>query len=397
MASDSFRLSEGILETFGCEPEVSEKTWDISGSRHLVKDSSQWHPAYRATPHGYTGTDVEIESAIQPNADLDDLLDVSESDVSMSDESETTVSTSNPDWIGETQHNDYGEDEEIVEDADKDSIQDSYEISCLEKDLDEDIRTEPGIMTQPATFDGINPQQVAHGSNLEISAQATEGAIPRLLGIPTEIMSHAKIPANDPGNICNEKPVEALRSSANSESPSLPFSLLYTSECDITFSPNPLAPFTIEMHEPLLQKIPLSLTHISHFERLNMIIQIPELGIVAIGSQIGRVALLTMSRMTYTGQRGLRLDWILPFKSQEDANYRPLQPLLGIAASPIQGHQSAPEPEGNLPAIENESHRLTKLTTRYRLLLYYSDHTVMSYELSRASSGGKSPEDVPVF
>lgn len=73
------------------------------------------------------------------------------------------------------------------------------------------------------------------------------------------------------------------------------------------------------------------------FERLNMIQQIPELGIVVIATQIGRCAICTMTTNEKTGALGLRVDWILPTKREELKDVRPFSPLLGIATSPIQG------------------------------------------------------------
>lgn len=79
---------------------------------------------------------------------------------------------------------------------------------------------------------------------------------------------------------------------------------------------------------------------LGNFERLNMVHQIPDLGVVIIASQIGRCALCTLTRKGKTGTLGLRVDWILPTRKQESKKLRPVRPLLGIAISPVQGRSS---------------------------------------------------------
>jgi CRT10 len=74
-------------------------------------------------------------------------------------------------------------------------------------------------------------------------------------------------------------------------------------------------------------------------DRLNMTQHIPELGIVVIGTQIGRVAVCSLTRKGSRGPFGIRVDWILPFDAQENKQERPLAPLLGIAVGPVEGHQ----------------------------------------------------------
>ena len=134
----------------------------------------------------------------------------------------------------------------------------------------------------------------------------------------------------------------------------------------------------------LQQKLPPDIQHL--IERLNMIHQIPELGVVAIGNQIGRVALLTLTtwRSTEKPRRkvtslpdvevhsGFKISAILPRQSQERRNLRPDTPLLGMAVSPVQGHRAS-----------DAGHR------RYRLLMTYYDHTILSYEIFRESPGGE--------
>ena len=121
-----------------------------------------------------------------------------------------------------------------------------------------------------------------------------------------------------------------------------------------------------------------------------MIHQIPELGVIAIGNQIGRVALLTLTRWELTEKdrskiyaepdvqehAAFKISAILPLKSQEEKHVRPEKPLLGMAISPIQGQRK-------MASVNGDS------TRRYRLLMTYYDHTVLSYEILRETPDGQ--------
>ena len=118
----------------------------------------------------------------------------------------------------------------------------------------------------------------------------------------------------------------------------------------------------------LKQSIPPSIGHQVHFERLILHVLIVELGLVIVGSQVGRVALLSLTRpedgFSHHGPVTMfRVDRILPTKKHENENMRPPVPLLGIAASPMQGQSEEKK--------------------RWRLILQYYDHSILSYELSR--------------
>ena len=168
---------------------------------------------------------------------------------------------------------------------------------------------------------------------------------------------------------------------------SLPFSILYTTETEISLIPNPLVKAAVSMTGALHQHIPPHLYWLKHFERINMVLQIPELGIIVAACQTGRVALLTLTWMKSTSYYAFRLDWILPFKSQEDQGVRPTVPLLGIAVGPIQGRELASESIGGSSphGMEKEPWRAIESSRRYRLILYYYEHTVLSYEIGRTA------------
>lgn len=144
----------------------------------------------------------------------------------------------------------------------------------------------------------------------------------------------------------------------------------------------------IHISDPLEQHCrPDIALHLSHIDRLNLTAQIPELGVVLIGSGKGRVAILTLHKIfdensfnirsrgtcgteihdrplyTYT----MRMLCILPLNDQEERNQRPLQPLVGLATAPIHGHTS----DKAMDTIK-----------RWRIMLTYRDHTVLSYEIA---------------
>ena len=166
----------------------------------------------------------------------------------------------------------------------------------------------------------------------------------------------------------------------------LPFHLLHTNEFDITLfhRKDHFRKSRVVCKNALHQTIPPRLYGLTSFERMNMIQQIPSLGIVAIASQVGRVALLTMTKMktspiATSPVLGFRIEYILPFKSQEDKRERPDAPLMGMAVGPVQGHGIESEP-AELRATDGTE----KLDgRRYRLLMIYYDHTVLSYEIGR--------------
>ncbi|KAG9248543.1 hypothetical protein BJ878DRAFT_487815 [Calycina marina] len=109
------------------------------------------------------------------------------------------------------------------------------------------------------------------------------------------------------------------------------------------------------------------------FDRLIFSALIPELSLVVVASQSGRVALLTVTRPDDRFSRvgpvvTFRIDAILPTKEHEDEGHRPTSPLLGMAVAPIQ--TGVPDPS----------------RSRWRVLLHYYNATILSYELYRGGS-----------
>lgn len=144
---------------------------------------------------------------------------------------------------------------------------------------------------------------------------------------------------------------------------------------------------TVLCQKALHQKFPPGLRPPGYLERLNMVLQIPELGLVAVAHQGGRVALLTMTKRAKNDQFGFRLEWLLPFRTQEDAGKRPDVALLGMAIGPVQGC-------GRMSSSSTDEPRYQKGfvngTRRYRLILTYYDHTILSYEIRRSVADSRS-------
>ncbi|EPE29147.1 hypothetical protein GLAREA_00307 [Glarea lozoyensis ATCC 20868] len=115
------------------------------------------------------------------------------------------------------------------------------------------------------------------------------------------------------------------------------------------------------------RQTPPHLDDLAH-NRLNMHRYIPQLSLVVAGSQTGDVALLTLTRMPDNYSKlGLvttfRLDHILPFKHHMPSPRRRF-PLLGLATSPVPGNEQ-----------------------RFRILLHFMDHSIVSYEVWRGVKG----------
>ena len=124
-------------------------------------------------------------------------------------------------------------------------------------------------------------------------------------------------------------------------------------------------------------------SHFTATSRLSMIAHMPELSAVAIGSPIGRVLLLTLTRKSpplnhpeMVFEHGFRVDWILPTMEQETRYRKPARPLHGIAVGPV--HDSS-EDAGRNP----------QLPCRYRLMIHYRTHDILSYEITRHEETGK--------
>ncbi|KAF6826172.1 hypothetical protein CPLU01_09820 [Colletotrichum plurivorum] len=122
-----------------------------------------------------------------------------------------------------------------------------------------------------------------------------------------------------------------------------------------------------------------------HSKRLNMVLHVPELSLVVIGSAMGRVILLTPTRAPhgvegyrFTVKHGYRIDWVLPTRTDEKAGRRPPRGLYGIAVGPVQ--------ESGAPGCllrSDSAPAPSPASRRYRLMLHYRDHRILTYEIGR--------------
>lgn len=122
--------------------------------------------------------------------------------------------------------------------------------------------------------------------------------------------------------------------------------------------------------------------------KMSMLIKIPELSLMVVGNNYGLVALFTVTcirgklqvsgdAIVPAGMPTFRIEGLLPTKTQQLKGDRPAAPLMGIAASPMWEHRREHRNlQGNLCDTD-------LLARHFRLLLYYNDHTILSYELSR--------------
>lgn len=179
--------------------------------------------------------------------------------------------------------------------------------------------------------------------------------------------------------ICDDLPCPILHSSVRN------VYLLQPPHCaasEKAISESAFTPPTVGFTNALRQAVPSIHAWINHIERLNMSAYIPSIGVVVLASQKGRVLILSLTKLSRNAEfpsvkylktkcppntvYTMRIERILPFASQEAEGLRPFQPLAGIATGPMQGTEHLPDDQ-----------------KRWRLMLYYYDHSVLSYEIGR--------------
>ncbi|KAJ5778889.1 hypothetical protein N7457_006609 [Penicillium paradoxum] len=141
--------------------------------------------------------------------------------------------------------------------------------------------------------------------------------------------------ANEHGPKC-----DLPRLNARSFSPSHPvnpqfFPLLHFSGRDITLDPYPMdspGPRTLS-RSPFRFLIKDSMYRTC--DRINMVKYLPDAGIVVAATQTGAVAIITLTWQEEIGH-SFRVDWILPFFSQQGEDD---PPLMGLAVSPMPGFE----------------------------------------------------------
>ena len=116
--------------------------------------------------------------------------------------------------------------------------------------------------------------------------------------------------------------------------------------------------------------------------------QIPELGIFVVASPLGRAAIFsifwTKVESDPVPKYGVRLEYLLPFEKGNDKEVHDGKgpKLAGVAVGPVQGMLDVPE--GVEEAANGDG---LPQSRRWRLLMYYMDHTVLSFEISKHRAG----------
>lgn len=147
------------------------------------------------------------------------------------------------------------------------------------------------------------------------------------------------------------------------------FPILHFSQTDIRMIPNPFAPHhSVACFAPLRQPFTHPVPSSRACDRFNMVHYIPEHGIVVATSQKGRAAIIALTESEETGP-AFRVDWIVPFESQEKYGERPLKPLLGMSAGPMPGFEMPPD----VPSIPRLVGDGNDVDFHYQPLNRYSD------------------------
>ena len=117
--------------------------------------------------------------------------------------------------------------------------------------------------------------------------------------------------------------------------------------------------------------------------RINFLFHIPELCVVVLGSPTGRVAVATLTKLkkprpdhsgTSLWNRGMRIEHVLP-RDSEEKKHRPLgraRPLHGLAV-------------GRVPETSDDA----ALPQRWRIMLHYQNHLMLTYEITRKEQTDK--------
>ncbi|CAG8896661.1 unnamed protein product [Penicillium egyptiacum] len=140
------------------------------------------------------------------------------------------------------------------------------------------------------------------------------------------------------------------------------FPILHFSGNNITLDPYPLDDELRTLSRSPLESL-LENSMFTSCDRLNLVKYIPELGIVIAASQAGGVAIITLTWQEEIGHT-FRLDWLLPFPTQERDDECPTPPLMGLAASPMPGFEIPPD----VPCIPRDVNPKDRLRFNHRLL-----------------------------
>ncbi|GJN77935.1 hypothetical protein PLIIFM63780_001428 [Purpureocillium lilacinum] len=147
--------------------------------------------------------------------------------------------------------------------------------------------------------------------------------------------------------------------------------------CPETLSTGPISPRTAR-----------TMFHATN--RLSMVAHLRELSLVVVASPVGRVLLLTPTKLKRPEQwrsgelrHGFRVEWVLPRKSDEKVHRKTMRPLHGMAVGPVPGSGAEGKSGDGSESQMRGPHR------RYRLMLHYRNHDILTYEISREEQTGR--------
>jgi hypothetical protein len=362
----SFKPTSGAQETFGCDPiprhskhvNMWGAEWDITRSKEEVRDSSIWHPSYSIYGDGEVVFGGMFENLPLVYDDDDD-----------DDEGEF------PYWGMVPQAAEHQN--ELDHEADEQEHTPPYTVHDPE-----DAETLEIIY---ASLTNIYDNQSTPTGDLSSTIQNNPppGHQPHVGG--------SSMTRDFAEQLLKPYPSTLLNQSTDFQNDLPDFPVLFSTEKHIgLLQSRNLCASTI-CRKALEQNIPPHLHMLNDCSRLNMIAQIPDLSLAVVGSQSGRIALLTLTASpTIPEKFAFRLEAILPFKSQEKDRLRPDAPLVGLAVAPIQGRELAVDREtmtdvsaGLGSRSRSEAWRRVEGKRRYRLMIMYFCGTVLSYELGR--------------
>lgn len=423
----SFRSVSSDLEFVGFHRQSHKKptkTVDVSAALKHLRDFQVWHEG-----------DPRYTRNRTPRSMRNDPTDVSE-DESVYDDSEYSEDEESTGEELQTEDEEYFDPNDLFEQLDDwDESQDSEAIEELYDTID--FGPAPS-----GESDGLRRAENAGHAVRSLSISNTS---------PTDSPNIRHPPFAPNGRAHTKLPLPAASKSSTS---AFPFLILHSGQRIITLLRPPFKYVAIVCIDPFHEHLPASVFNLSTFERLNLSAYIPDLGVAILATQKGRAAIFTLTALPSAvasnvipnilpppsfrrsknvrrgsssagsasdssgfvpsprvsadsnaiARCGLRLDWVVPFKSQENAAQRPWSPLLGIATAPVQGYQARRgavphrsegdgdilnrfggamglnSPSGNWSASE---------THRFRLFLTYADQTVLTYDLFRENGSGQ--------
>lgn len=355
---------ESFADLFGTQDVLvdDENSVNISESVNSVPESSKAHFTFRKACSRPSVTADSAEEDIDMEDETDEDFD-DEDDLDLDEQSDETDS------------------EPYVPAEDNEQLDSEMEPTIAEAAISESPIDLPLYFHPPSTIAGFS-----EASNPLAWLPLHARKVPR-----NQTNSLGSVPVQYPGN--------------RSRPATLPFHVLHTTQQNIllhhTIQPDTDHRPHLSSTKKVLCRIPLHQhllrhdEHLARLERLNMVLQIPELGMMVVGDQMGRVALLTMTRGKATTKKpkenefGFRLERFLPLMSQEDDNKRPKTELLGVAVGPVARHLLKrpdyldDDDYGYGHVRRREAWRELEGSRRYRVILYYRDHTLLSYEIGR--------------